>query len=1576
MKKNYSTLLFSFLFIVQITFGQNAPVANNDTNSTEQNSVLTVASPGFLSNDTDADGDDLEVINYTINATLYNAGDTANLAEGDITINADGIYTYEPSQDFLGNFPIINYTISDGTDTDSANVNLSVVLPPTAPIANNDNYETEVNTTLNLSAPGVLQNDTDDNGDALTVTEFVINGTTFSANDTAAIAEGDITINADGSILLNPTFNFTGDLPTIIYRITDGTFVSSANLTIAVVFPPTAPIPMDDYDTVEINTTLNVDAPGVLINDTDINNDVLTVTEFVINGIGYPAGTTAVFAQGSFTLNPDGSYQFIPTPNYFGDVPVITYRITDGTLQGQALLFFTVERVTDLLNIASFNSCNQGFTVDGDYKVRYTMVLENTSTARDYNESSLIRNIDIVTDLQSTFGSGCVIDVSEFSVENNQFTRDFVNDGAYPREFTNGAINAGFSNSTSNSVFNQNAIDNLVLYPRQNVTISYCVSIDPFCDGRPNPTPSGSGIDFTNNINITTNRGNDSETLTLTDFHTTEAIVTAGLFVPEFNDSIDPPGTINPDGTYDYTNTVIITNEGASTANNINYNMGLGNFIDNGITFTELRIQQASGPAVTINPNYDGENDTFLLSPNNSLAAGEVVVLELFYLIEPYASNRYSFFYQNARSFTQGGDDNYDETTTARRRSDSYVIWSDNLGDHLDRYYVVSSPTESPSSANQCECVTSSMRFLFDTDTDASKTITSVNSVPNGILEHEEVTFQITFQNSSEAVQLNELQVIDDLTNSCGGNIVSVNTPIISNSTATTDPTINANFNGVTDTNIFIGTDGVLMANETITVQFSVVYAEACIGINTATFSARDPLGTAVTSSADADVDASTDSDGDSVINSLDLDDDNDTIPDLDEYNGLDPLQDDDADFIPNYRDTDFGVDTNGDGIVDLFDFDNDGVPNHLDLDSDNDGILDIYEAGNFDEDTNNDGTTNNNVGANGLDNTLENNDAITATITYTILNSDTDTNFDFLDIDSDADGIVDNIEAQLTANYVTLNGIVNSLGVDTAYPNGLNPIDTENDGIVDYLDTNSDGDIREDFIEGWDTDADGNPEILASNTDADNDGLDDAFDNDNTIINPTNSQTPLSFPNADNVDTEERDWREIIAIEILINDVSETEGNTFDFILTLVTKRDNSILIESATPIEINFSTENETTTTTQFEVATAPFDFTAINNVDFTIPPFTNTAQFSVNSLEDIIAELSELFSLVGTVTSNNTDNITITGIGTILDNDDPPSITMDDSREDEGIDLVHTITISNPSSTPIAINITTTDDLAISPDDYTTISEVVVIDGTVDPNNANTQVSFSISSNLDNLNELEEENLDVLGVVTSNNVGVQDLQKVAIIVDVDPNPFVEITNPIVEEGSILEFTITLLNANSEPMQNYLPINIILETIDDTTFATEDYEPINILTSIPAFTSTISQNVITIDDRLNEDTEQLFLQTTTNLDNILNTTMPRGLGTIKDNDYPNLFSPNGDGVSDVFKISGIVEDYPNFRLVIVNRLGNEVFNYSNNGNVNPSWWDGTYKGNPVSTGVYFYTLDYNDGVTKPKSNFIQLIR
>ncbi len=230
--------------------------------------------------------------------------------------------------------------------------------------------------------------------------------------------------------------------------------------------------------------------------------------------------------------------------------------------------------------------------------------------------------------------------------------------------------------------------------------------------------------------------------------------------------------------------------------------------------------------------------------------------------------------------------------------------------------------------------------------------------------------------------------------------------------------------------------------------------------------------------------------------------------------------------------------DTSAGGVIDFVsvtantcrDTDNDGIPDYLDLDSDNDGIYDIVEAGNGANDTDHDGRTDNPVGNNGLDNTLENNDTSSATINYTIPNTDGTGNPDYIDIDADDDGIVDNIEGQTTSGYTAPSGTdADNNGVDDAYDtNGtwINPTDTDNDGTPDYVDTNSDQDADSDAIEGWDTNNDGTADTTPSGNDADNDGLDDAYDNDDTQINPTNGQVPADFPDLDNPGGD-RDWRE-----------------------------------------------------------------------------------------------------------------------------------------------------------------------------------------------------------------------------------------------------------------------------------------------------------------------------------------------------------------------------------------------------------------------------------------------------------------
>ncbi|MEW7290749.1 DUF7507 domain-containing protein [Aquimarina sp. 2304DJ70-9] len=337
-----------------------------------------------------------------------------------------------------------------------------------------------------------------------------------------------------------------------------------------------------------------------------------------------------------------------------------------------------------------------------------------------------------------------------------------------------------------------------------------------------------------------------------------------------------------------------------------------------------------------------------------------------------------------------------------------------------------------------------------------------------------------------------------------------------------------------------------------------------------------DPDGDPLTNDAqDSDNDGTPDYldaddyDGDGTPDTVDLDDDNDGIPDLVELAGNDPFLDEDGDGILNYLDTtDDGAgdssttnytDSNADGIPDVYDFDGDGVPNHLDKDSDNDGIVDIIEAGGTDADgdgevdypTPGDATSMIDADNDGLDDNLDNvGGTVTTGTPLPIPNSDTDVSPNYLDIDADNDGIVDNIEGQSTTGYVAPSGNdTDNDGVDDSYdPDcsiatcGLNgtPITPENtDGLADgadYIDQDSDEDGESDTIEAYDTDDDGVADTVPDNADADGDGLDDAFDVDDVNLDPTNGgQTAANpFPDTDSVGGEPN-WRENITIDLEI---------------------------------------------------------------------------------------------------------------------------------------------------------------------------------------------------------------------------------------------------------------------------------------------------------------------------------------------------------------------------------------------------------------------------------------------------------
>ncbi|CAM4283969.1 gliding motility-associated C-terminal domain-containing protein [Zobellia nedashkovskayae] len=275
---------------------------------------------------------------------------------------------------------------------------------------------------------------------------------------------------------------------------------------------------------------------------------------------------------------------------------------------------------------------------------------------------------------------------------------------------------------------------------------------------------------------------------------------------------------------------------------------------------------------------------------------------------------------------------------------------------------------------------------------------------------------------------------------------------------------------------------------------------------------------------AEVDFRSILDRDQDGIMDIVDLDDDNDGISDLDESNGVDPSADDDGDGIVNYLDDDPADPLVGDvnGIVEpAFDFDGDGVPNHFDIDADNDGIFDVYEAGNDALDINNDGVIDS-VDAGFLD---ANNDGQADSSEGTIpLTTDTTGNADFLDIDADDDGIPDNVEAQPTDGYILPADAFSRDGVDTNYPNGLRPEDTDGDLVPDYIDLDSDGDGTTDVVEA------GQGAITNPLADADGDGLNDAFDD--TPGNDVNNDLDtgaITTDNEDDVDPAEVDFRSIL---------------------------------------------------------------------------------------------------------------------------------------------------------------------------------------------------------------------------------------------------------------------------------------------------------------------------------------------------------------------------------------------------------------------------------------------------------------
>ncbi len=262
-----------------------------------------------------------------------------------------------------------------------------------------------------------------------------------------------------------------------------------------------------------------------------------------------------------------------------------------------------------------------------------------------------------------------------------------------------------------------------------------------------------------------------------------------------------------------------------------------------------------------------------------------------------------------------------------------------------------------------------------------------------------------------------------------------------------------------------------------------------------------------------------------------DIDDDNDGITDVNESCGYDPYADCDNDGIANYQDLIPGCnslsgkdswgntykplvwsDCNGDGINDLFDFDRDGIMNEQDLDSDNDGILDVTEArpgGLPFSSVLNGQITGTDADGNGLLSSADNGDNNPFINGLLAQDFDRDGLPNFLDLDSDGDGMTEITEA---LGEFDNNGITNGIDTDgdgirsESFGNnsaatadniegyggkGLTLLNSDGDDYPNCYDIDSDNDGITDNVEGQPTCS----MRLPSGNDCNGNGEDDSYD-------------------------------------------------------------------------------------------------------------------------------------------------------------------------------------------------------------------------------------------------------------------------------------------------------------------------------------------------------------------------------------------------------------------------------------------------------------------------------------------------
>ncbi len=264
---------------VNVACVNDAPHAVNDTASGDEDTDVQIAESDLVANDTDVEGDSLSV------------SGVSNASGGSVD-RSGGTVTFTPAKDLCGNGAAsFDYTVSDGNGgTDTGHVTIDLTCEPEPPVANDDTISGTEDTDVVVSSDDLTSNDTDADGDTLTVTDV-----TNASGGTVDLTAGTITFTpaADACGTGAGSFDYTVD---------DGGNGGSdtGHVSVDLDCVNDAPVAVDDTVTVDEDSSATDVTASILGNDTDAEGDTLSVTD-ATNATGGTVDLTA----GVVTFTPD-----------------------------------------------------------------------------------------------------------------------------------------------------------------------------------------------------------------------------------------------------------------------------------------------------------------------------------------------------------------------------------------------------------------------------------------------------------------------------------------------------------------------------------------------------------------------------------------------------------------------------------------------------------------------------------------------------------------------------------------------------------------------------------------------------------------------------------------------------------------------------------------------------------------------------------------------------------------------------------------------------------------------------------------------------------------------------------------------------------------------------------------------------------------------------------------------------------------------------------------------------------------------------------------------------------------------